>query len=383
MQLRASLLLAAVAPMAWAKTIEMGQMGDVPADSKMGNKLLSSARRLGDQDERDQTWIAGYSLRFKSCHSVTTVPQEEGGEELQLYNSNVVVFQLCKTSSCGSQNDKCEGGAEYAINMALFLDAYTEAKMEKEEQICENIRENCYCDNANDEEVCENQCYVDQNADYCVEYEGQEEFEVQRYLECAEMENNERYFIGPYCASSGDAIHLGVFDDIGCVNHSEDGIYMFEKYMYRSLPFSSSDDSIVGNECVQCLQVDEDQNNNNNNNNGNNNNNNGQDAEIIEMCERLYEMSAKCEANLEYSGYSNYWYPDELACNYINNVLPRLDKVFGVKSSVRSSSSSGPAKAFAWIFGITTFALLGVCYWLYTKVQRTSVNLSSQGGTSV
>jgi hypothetical protein len=45
-------------------------------------------------------------------------------------------------------------------------------------------------------------------------------------------------------------------------------------------------------------------------------------------------------------------------------------------------SGGGPAKAFAWIFGISTFAFAGVSYWLYTKVQRTSVDLSSQGGTT-
>uniref|UniRef100_A0A7S4JT59 Uncharacterized protein n=1 Tax=Odontella aurita TaxID=265563 RepID=A0A7S4JT59_9STRA len=380
MQLRASVLFAAMASAASARksVTPLNTNKNVAADSKLGNKIMSKARRLDQNNERDQTWVAGYSIRYKSCHTVTTVPGEEGGggEEMTLYNSNVVIFQLCQSDTCGTQNDKCEGGAEYAIDMAQFLEAYMEAKMEKEEQMCENVRENCYCDNANDDEVCENQCYADAGLDNCVEDENEEEFEVDRFLICDAMENNEYMFIGPYCADGSD-IYLGVFDDAGCVNHAEDGVSTFEKYNYRELPYAR--ESLVGDECVSCEQVDEDA--NDDNNNGNNNNNNG-DVEILEMCERMYEQSAKCEANLEYSGYSNYWYADNTACNYINNILPRLDKAFGVRSS-SGSGSSGPAKGFAWFFGITTFALAGVSYWLYTKVQRTSVDLSAQGGTTV
>jgi hypothetical protein len=65
-----------------------------------------------------------------------------------------------------------------------FVDAYTEMKMSEQETKCEYIREYCYCDNANDDESCENQCYIDANMSECVEYEGDEEFEIQRYLEC-------------------------------------------------------------------------------------------------------------------------------------------------------------------------------------------------------
>lgn len=383
MQLRASLLLATMASVAAAKkpVPQRMDMSDISATSKLGGKLMSSARRLNDNNERDQTWVANYSLRFKSCHTITTVPSEEGGggeEGMSLYNSNIVVFQLCKTSTCGAQKDTCQGGAEYAVNMAEFVEAYVEAKQEKEEAICGAIEENCYCDNADDDQGCANRCYVDQGADYCVEYDdGQEEVEIQDLLMCEAMENYEAYYVGPYCAEGGDGIYIGVFGDAGCVNHAEDGLDLYAKVMYRALPYSS--ESIVGDECVSCLQVDED---NGNDDNNNNNNNNGDEAEIVEMCERMYEEAAKCETNLDYSGYSNYWYADETACNYINYILPRLDKAFGVKSR-SASGDGGPAKGFAIFFGISTFALAGVCYWLYTKVQRTSVDLSAQGGTTV
>ena len=51
------------------------------------------------------------------------------------------------------------------------------------------IRENCYCDNANDDEVCENQCYTDAGMEDCIEYEGGEEFQIQEYIECGAVED--------------------------------------------------------------------------------------------------------------------------------------------------------------------------------------------------
>jgi len=87
---------------------------------------------------------------------------------------------MCPSDSCST----CKNGGEYVVNMMEFVDSYTEAKLTEKEYTCEMIRENCYCDNANDDEVCENQCYVNEGHDECIEYEGEEEFEIQRYLEC-------------------------------------------------------------------------------------------------------------------------------------------------------------------------------------------------------
>ena len=105
---------------------------------------------------------------------------EGNADEGILYSQNLVRFALCPENTCSS----CSGGGEYVVNMLEFVDAYTEAKLEEQEMACENIRENCYCDNANDDEVCENTCYTNAGMDVCIEYEGQEEFEIQRYLEC-------------------------------------------------------------------------------------------------------------------------------------------------------------------------------------------------------
>jgi hypothetical protein len=157
----------------------------IPGDSKIGRKLMEKARLL-EQNQNDGSWLAGFSIKYDSCASLVQVRAEGDNKDGDgmLYTQNLVKFTACPGSSdgcagCGS------GAATYVVNMMDFLDAYTEMKLEEQEYACEMIREYCYCDNANDDQVCENQCYTDAGMDVCIDYEGGDDFEIQRYLECA------------------------------------------------------------------------------------------------------------------------------------------------------------------------------------------------------
>jgi hypothetical protein len=166
--------------------------GDMPANSRAGSKLLSKAkvehRDLENNGEVDTTWIVGYSIKYEGCASLIQIAGGEGGggdgDGSLLYTQNLVKFSLCPTGSSSSCS-ACKGGAQYVVNMNEFVDAYTEMELDAQEYACEMIRENCYCDNANDDDVCESQCYVDAGMDSCIEVEGGDDFEIQRYLECA------------------------------------------------------------------------------------------------------------------------------------------------------------------------------------------------------
>jgi hypothetical protein len=155
----------------------------IQADSKAGQKLMSKARAL--EQEADTSWMIGYSIKYLGCVSLMQVNGEADGDEdsALLYTQNLAKFGLCSNdvacSSCGS------GSAQYVVSMNDFVDAWTESKMEAEQQACENVRENCYCDNANDDNACEAACYTTYGMDYCVQYGDDEEFEVQRFMECA------------------------------------------------------------------------------------------------------------------------------------------------------------------------------------------------------
>jgi hypothetical protein len=158
----------------------------IPGDSEIGRKLMKNARSL-EQNQNDGSWLYGFSIKYDSCASLVQLRGEgdnkDGGDGL-LYTQNLVKFIACPGSSdgcsgCGS------GAATYVVNMMDFLDAYTEMKLTQQEYACEMIREYCYCENANDDQVCENQCYSDAGMSECINYEGEDNFEIQRYLECA------------------------------------------------------------------------------------------------------------------------------------------------------------------------------------------------------
>jgi hypothetical protein len=290
-------------------------------------------------------------------------------------------------------------------------------KMQAQEQACEMIAEYCYCDNANDDEACENQCYADAGMSECIQNEGQEEMDMNQFLECEAMEgadgnnnnnnnggnynygsnvNNNgvdmyrQYYIGARCSPrDGKSIFLAAFYDAGCTAYAGSGIYEAFNYGYP-LPYES-EPIVALNDCISCLQVDENENNNNNNNNNNNqNNNNGnynnnynygnnqnQNMEAAEICQQSYEQAAKCETKLgNYLG--QYYYTDTSGCEYINNILPNLQRAARKITSGSSVTavSGGAATGFAVVFGLSTLVLGAYAFFLYRKIHRAKVNLA-------
>ena len=133
----------------------------IRADSKVGKKLLHRARRL-DGDDAEMSWATGYSLKFEQCVTTTDYyggyfggNQDNNNDNNNNYNGvyeqRLVHFKLCPTDACGSGS--CDGGASYVLDMNVFVQAYMEWKVEADEQECEYVAANCYCENANDDDV--------------------------------------------------------------------------------------------------------------------------------------------------------------------------------------------------------------------------------------
>jgi len=380
---------------------------NIATDSKMGKRLLSKARRLeqnGQQNQEAGDWLVGYSIKYTSCSSLIQIREEGGGEdEGLLYTSNLVKFVICPGASSGC-SDCGSGIASYVVNMKDFVEAYTQMKEEEKQQACETVKEYCYCDNANDDQACENQCYADAGMDDCVEYEGQEEMNIAEFMECAAMEgadgNNQNngnnyyasnsnsngidmyrnYYIGPMCARDGKSIYLAAYYDAGCTSYAGSGVYEAFHYGYP-LPYEK--ESIVKvNDCISCLQVDQEAEQNQNQNGQNYNYNYGygnqnQNQEVAEICQQSYEMAAKCESKLsKYLG--QYFYADTSGCDYINNILPNLSSATKKIASGSSSPavSSPTSTAFAVVFGLTTLLLGAYSFFLYRKIHRAKVNLA-------
>ena len=164
--------------------------GDIAANSAIGQKIMSKARGL-ENNQRDTSWMANYDIKYLGCSSLIQVGGERqgggGGQNNNnqgsvLYVQNLVKFGLCKTDEACSS---CTGDATYVVNMMDFVDAYTEQKMNTLEYECETIRENCYCNNNGNGNnnnnnnnnnnyynangyTCEQQCYVDAGMSDCL-----------------------------------------------------------------------------------------------------------------------------------------------------------------------------------------------------------------------
>lgn len=315
-----------------------------------------------------------------------------------MYQQRLVHFKLCPSSSCSS----CEGGADYVIDMNEYVNAYIESKMDAQEYNCERVRENCYCEDANDDEACEASCYYQAGLDYCGEQNqnnenGQQQFNLQDAVECRRLEiddealqyymyqngganqmNNMQYyqqggqqnqqrmelFVGPYCSSNGKSIHLGVFMDETCSYDAPKGIY--SKITGQSLPYSS--ESLIDSTCVSCKEPqDYDE---------NNQGDQQDEDEVLEVCERLYQQSGKCEANLAAVNQQYGVYPNTYGCEFIKGL-----KVSGKsRISFNQVQNAVTPKALAGVFAATTVIFGATAFYLGKKLQRSNVNLVSENG---
>lgn len=330
-------------------------------NSKAGRNLVNKARKLED-GEGDYSWIVNYSIKFASCHTLTQFNGEEGGggdEDSSIQKQNIVKFKLCSSDSCGYG---CKGG-DYIVSMNEFVDAYTESRLNAQEMACETVRENCNCDYYDDEDACEKVCYEKAGLDYCIEEEEgddqQEVFDLQEYLECTEIEDqNEngnveyyngepvQYYVGPKCSSDGERVNLGVFTDEFCTKVASDSKYY--EYTGVSLPYSST--SIVAEDCVACGES------------------NGDDGEVemSELCMASYEPAAKCESKLSINN------KNEDGCDFIDSLYLKEDSYQPIKHST--------AVTFAWVFFVSTLVLAGVALKMFFSAgQKINLNQNTEG----
>ena len=141
----------------------------IPSDSIVGQRLLSKARRLENNNNNQgsmETWGSGYSLKFEKCATTSEYyggyfGGSNGGEQQNgnngnranyngLYEQRLVHFKLCPASTCGKG---CSGGGDYVIDMNEYVRTYIEYQQELVQAKCEAAREACDCDGADDVDV--------------------------------------------------------------------------------------------------------------------------------------------------------------------------------------------------------------------------------------
>jgi hypothetical protein len=368
------------------------KVDNVKADSPLGSKLLSKARKLENEGEVDFTWVADFSIKFQGCHHVSQWNGEaEDDEDVRIVTKRLIRFRLCPTDTCTESASGCTSEyGDYIIDMNTFLETYYEAVDEYNEYKCEyTMQMLCDCDDDDgksddfDEEICEYDCYVANGIeDICAEnnpynddeQEDEDQFELAEWAECreAEFENDEErrldeeeeiaYYTGPYCAEQGGAIYLGLFTDDTCSTFADEsgGASTYSQLAGQALPYSA--ESIIHMDCISCKEPAD--------YNEDGNDNQDEDA-VVEMCETIYATAGKCEPALEATGH--VYQANENACNYISGI--KVIRKDGMITQVGSKANK-TASIFIGIFVVAFVLLAAYVYYLKLKLDRASINLS-------
>jgi len=380
--------------------IDNVKVDNVKVDSPLGSKLMSKARRLENDNEIDYTWVADFSIKFQGCHHVNQWNDEaDEDEDVRISTKRLIRFRLCPTNKCSvSSAAGCNSGyGDYIIDMNTFLETYFEAVEEYNEYQCQYTAQQCGCEDDDgkgddfDAEICEYDCYVAAGVeDMCADNnpynddEEEEKFDLKDYVECKNFNGGDEgesgdgegesgdgdrrldegveYFVGPYCAQQGGAIYLGMFTDDTCTTFADSsaGKKTYKYLAGESLPYSST--SLISMDCMSCKEPED----------FNYDGNDAQDEDqVIEMCEQIYETAGKCETGLKATGY--VYTANEAACNYIAGI--KVIRKNGIITEV-GSRANRTASIFIGIFVVAFVLLAAYVYYLKTKLDRASINLS-------
>ena len=389
-----------------------------------GAKPTQNSRMLDQNGDDYMPDISGYSLRFEQCQFVKMYDDELAEDEdaaTVLGTKRFVVFKLCPTGGDCSYNY-----GEYAVMMEDYLDSMVQYAQEAQENMCQECEENCQNDNNNGrflEEAQQDGQDQDQNQDQdqdqqqqqnwnynnydcecmdtCYKIENMEEngyIDATEFLECqAIYEDNygNQLFAGPYC-SGGEKIKIGVFTDEECMfldssKDVEDYLQDDDGYSMK-LSHALLKTTYDRETAVSCLVVDEDE----NQNQDNNNNQQQQEAEVMEVCQNLYETAAKCEKThgfdnsySQYAAYENQLAQESTVCNYISslksgNYNEQGDIIVGSGGVTTRSGGTKPTggQKFALTFFILgTVGLAVYAAMLHSQLTKgAKADLSKQGG---
>jgi len=343
--------------------------GDIPMNSDAGRNLLKNARRVenngqyygnadgqsqynGDYSEVnwndiDNSYIAGYSVKFQGCHHVQQWNDDADGEDdIKIMTQRLVRFRMCPADSCsGTTTRGCDSNyGDYLVDMETYVQAYM---TQMQQQYMNN---NQYYGNGGGRDL----------ANYNMNFDD--------YVTCSEMDMNDdqrkrarelyqqnnyyynnnddsSYYVGPYCAEQGGEIRLAVFYDDTCTVFADEGAEVFQM-VHNGMALPYSEQSIVNLGCLSC----------------------GGYGEVNEMCDTLYEVAGKCETKM------NVYYPNESACSYIEGI-----KVIREDGVIRTSSTrkSTAAAVMTGLFLTAALLLSGYVYYLRTKLGRARINLAA------
>lgn len=305
----------------------------------VSKKLVAQSRRLdeGDDEEEEYEFLGDYAIKFLSCKAGEKWVNADGDQE-----SGSIVYRLCPNN--GDCDTDCQDGyGDYVVGMNTFVQEYQESIKEEDRRR--------RLEDADDED----------------------EFEVDRYTECGELEIEEQeeeeeeeeeegedededrkkrrrrlddavqYYIGPNCTDDGLDVKFQLYTNEYCTKQSSDVSYY--DLTGESLPYSSGG-LVDSSSCTECYGKDD----------------NG-DYELSDFCVNNYEDAYKCETLMQsYSANGK----DESYCDNISALMY-------VEPEKKGS------KAFLWFLALVA---IGGFAFLVTKKKKAAQNESSDGEPS-
>ena len=300
-------------------------------------------RGLAQNQNNYQVDISKYSVKFERCQFVKTYDDDLAADESMptvLATKRFIVFRLCPNNNCNS----CSYGyGEYLVDLETYLSAYIDFEKEEQQAMCNACKNNCnYNDdqynndanaNANANEdgnarrflanyaVNCNTCYEE-----CVKMQNMENNgyrDATDFLECTvihdpEDDDKSPLYAGPMCSSSGYKIKIGVYTDQYCTildsSKDVDDYIMNNDGTQSKLSHALLKTVYTDGTCVSCGD------NNNADDDGN--------AGVNNLCQELYQESAKCEKGHEFDNgyaahnndYQNQLAQEEIVCEFIDSI---------------------------------------------------------------
>lgn len=389
------------------------------AKSAFASKLVGSARRLNDNDNDEyEVDISGYSVKFDKCQFIKTYDDELGEDEdseTVLATKRFVIFKLCPNNSCSSCNYNY---GEYMVDLETYVQSTVEYMQEIQEDMCQACDE-CGADEEEAEEEDGEEDEGDEDRkkkrrklttvdcdtcyDECQKIENMEAngyIDATEFLECQmiydpEDDSKAALYAGLMCASSGSKINIGVFSDEECnvVDDSKSvDDYLVSDDGYQMKLSHALLKTVYSNTCISCLEPVEE--NDDEDNDDEDEDAEDEEPEVNEMCQALYDASAKCEKTHGFDdgyvgdNYANQLAQEEVVCDFITSIESGAYDSTGEISLYGSNSRSngGSSTTGGQKFALTFFILGSVSLAVYAAMLHTKLTkggkagLSNQGG---
>lgn len=381
-----------------------------PAFSSSSSSSGRTSRALEDGANAQFDYdLSGYSVRFGKCQHVKTFSDDMAQDEdttTVLALKNFVLFRMCPSDQCSSCD---QNYGEYVVEIDQYLENMAEFHRERFERRCENCENGCV--DASDDDNGANGGDDDDGVtcdfcDDCDVYENMDEYgyvDATEFVECQRLEAAENddddgdegddaqeemeLYVGPRCSSDGSKIILDIFTDENCgERYDGDEELDLETLMGTKISerFLKDSYSSVGDDCVSCKEgdyFDDDK--------------DKQDGdEVFEMCENIYDMSAKCETKhgfingyVKQNGYENQVLNEFTVCTFIDSLAwgsydEKGEINFGATQHVIVRYVTPLQRGMLILLCSTLVGIGMLAYYLQTVIDNLQpVMFESQGGT--